>query len=241
MQTELSNVEVTIETRANCLARVSEAAHALAAAHVQEQFRDGTSRSCLGAASPVDRVRLIPGRDRWLGPILSPARTWQFRSKSTVAAVVGLIGLMAAAAAADIIPIRQFPSFDFWRQIAFDRKELVSWSALRVPVEQSVHAKPRLIVQPSPEASGKPTRLGLALQGHPEGAVVTITGLVPGMKLSNGEPFGATAWRLAARDLGDIWIGPPDNFVGSIDLIVELWSSDDRIVDRQAVHLEWLP
>jgi hypothetical protein len=61
------------------------------------------------------------------------------------------------------------------------------------------------------------------------------------MELSDGEPIGATAWRLPATDLGDIWIGPPDNFVGSVDLDVELRLPDDRVIDRQAVRLEWLP
>jgi hypothetical protein len=92
MQTKLSNVEVTIETRANWLARVSEAAHALAATQCPGAVRDGTSRSYLGATSLIDRVQLIPERDRWLDPIISPARTWQFRCKLTAAAVVGLVG-----------------------------------------------------------------------------------------------------------------------------------------------------
>jgi hypothetical protein len=244
MQTKLSNVEVAIDLRANRLAQVSEAARALAATHVPKQFRDGNSRSCLEATPLIDRAQLVPERDRWLDPIMSPARSWQFRSKSTVAAVVGLVGLMAAVAIGDVIPIGQFPSFDLWRQIASDRKELASRSAPRVSALSSVSAEPaiaRVIVQASREKSGNPTRLGLTLQGQPEGAVVTITGLVSGMELSNGEPFGATAWRLRATDLGDIWIGPPDNFVGSVDLDVELRSPDDRVIDRQAVHLEWLP
>jgi hypothetical protein len=243
MQTKLSNVEATIDARANWLARVSEAARALAATHVQEQFRHGTNRSRLGATILIDPVQLAPERARWLGPKISPARSWQFRSKSTLAAV-GLVGLMAAAVIADVMPIRQFPSFDFWREITFDREQRASWSAPRDPVLSSVHAEPaiaRLIVQPSRETSGKPARLAVALQGQAEGAVVTITGLVSGMQLSNGEPTGVTAWRLPATVLGDIWIGPPDNFVGSIDLDVELRLPDDRVVDRQAVRLEWLP
>jgi hypothetical protein len=244
MQTKLSNGEAMIDMRANWLARVSEAARALAATHVQEQFRNGTGRSPLAATILIDRVLLVPERDRWLGPIISPARSWQLRSKPTLAVVVGLVGLMAAVALADVIPIGQFPSSDFWRQLALDRGEFASWSAPPAPALSPVQAEPviaGLVVRSSHETSGKPARLGLALQGQPEGAVVIITGLVPGMELSNGEPFGATAWRLPAMDLGDIWIGPPDNFVGSIDLHVELRLPDDRVVERRAVHLEWLP
>jgi hypothetical protein len=244
MQTKLSNVEATIDGRANCLARVSEAAHALAVTHVQEQFKDATSRSYLGAPSRIDRVQLVPERDRWLDPIIPSARSWHFRTELTIAEVVGFVGLMAVAAIAYVILVGHFPSFDLWRQIASDHKGLASWSAPHVPALSPVHAKPaiaRLIIQPSRETPGKPTRLGLALQGQPEGAVVTITGLVPGMELSKGELFGASAWRLRAADLGNIWIGPPDNFAGSVDLDVELRLPDDRVIDRQAVRLEWLP
>jgi hypothetical protein len=60
------------------------------------------------------------------------------------------------------------------------------------------------------------------------------------MELSNGERIGGDAWRLTAEDLGDVWVGPPDGFVGSIDIVAELRLRDDKVVDRQTVHLEWL-
>src|SRR5262249_32916334 len=92
LETKLSNiVEPTIDVRTNWLARVSEAAHALAATHVQEQLGGDTSRSSLsiGATIPIDRVPLVSDRDRWLDP--PPARSWQLRSKSTLAVVGALI------------------------------------------------------------------------------------------------------------------------------------------------------
>jgi hypothetical protein len=162
------------------------------------------------------------------------------RSKSTLAVIGALIGLTSAIAITDVIPIEQFPLLDFWRQLAIDGSELVSWSPAASPIQTEPRTA-RLIVQPSREMSGKPVRLVLALQGRSEGAVVTITGLVPGMELSNGDSVGAAAWSLAAADLHDIWIGPPDGFVGSIDLVAELRLPEDKVVDRQIVQLEWLP
>jgi hypothetical protein len=219
-QTKLSNVEATIDGRANCLARVSEAAHALAATHVQEQFRDATSRTSLEGTRQIDRVQLVPERDRRLGPIIPPARSWQLRTKLTVAAVVGLAGVMAAAAIADVIPVGQFPLLNLWRQTASDRKELASWSAPHVPALSTVHVKPaitRVFVQPSRERPGKPARLGLALQSQPDGAVVTITGLIPGMELSKGELFGANAWRLPERTSATF--GSAHRTISSVQLI----------------------
>jgi hypothetical protein len=245
MQTKiLSAVEATIDARANWLARVSEATHALAATHVQEQLGGGRSGSSLsiGATIPINRVPLVSEGDRWLDP--PPARSSQLRSKSTLAAVGAVIGLISAVAMTDVIPIGQFPLPDFWRQLVIDRGKLAYWSAPPAPAASPMQTDPviaRLIVQSSREMSGKPIRLALALQGQPEGAVVTITGLVPGIELSNGDPIGAAAWRLTAKDLDDIWIGPPDGFVGSIDLVAELRLSEDKVVDRQTVHLEWLP
>jgi hypothetical protein len=242
METKLSNIVEPMfdDVRTNWLARVSEAAHALAATHVQEQLGADTSRSSLsiGATIPINRVPLVSDRDRWLDP--PPARSWQLRSKSTLAVIGALIGLTSAIAITDVIPIEQFPLLDFWRQLAIDGSELVSWSPAASPIQTEPRTA-RLIVQPSREMSGKPVRLVLALQGRSEGAVVTITGLVPGMELSNGDSVGAAAWSLAAADLHDIWIGPPDGFVGSIDLVAELRLPEDRVVDRQIVHLEWLP
>jgi hypothetical protein len=156
----------------------------------------------------------------------------------------GLVGLILAVAITDIIPIGQFSFSDFWDQRPSHRTELASWFASPIPAaslsEEKV-ASALLIVQPSPEVSGKPAPLGLTLEGKLDGAVVTLTGLLPGMELSNGERIGTDAWRLTATDLGDVWVGPPDGFVGSIDITAELRSPDDKVVDRQTVHLEWLP
>ncbi len=174
-------------------------------------------------------------------PTIDARADWLARVSE--AAHAPLIGL-SAVAMTDVTPIGQFPLPDFWRQLAIDRSALASWSAPQAPAASPMQSEPataRLIVQSSREMSGKPVRLALALQGQSEGAVVTITGLVPGMELSNGDPIGAAAWRLTATDLDDIWIGPPDGFVGSIDLVAELRLPEDEVVDRQTVRLEWLP
>src|SRR5262249_42934054 len=88
--------------------------------------------------------------------------------------------------------------------------------------------------------SGEPASLGLTLQGRAEGAVVIITGLVPGMELSTGDAVGADTWQVSATDLRDVWIGPPKSFVGSTDLVAELRWPDDKSADRQTMHVEWV-
>ncbi len=99
---------------------------------------------------------------------------------------------------------------------------------------------PKLTVQASRGISGEPAPLGLALQGQAEGAVVIITGLVPGMELSTGGSLGGDGWQLSATDLHYAWIAPPKDFVGSADLIAELRLPSNQIADRRAIHFEWM-
>jgi hypothetical protein len=235
------SVRSTIDGRAFWLAQVSEAARNFAATQAYEPPGGSTGRK----GTSISSVSLVPARNRSLGPNVSSRGSGQcyLRSKSSTLAVLGgLVGIISAVAIADIIPIGQFS--DFWRQRPNHRTELASWLASAIPAASPLEtelASAFLIVQPRPEVSGKPAPLGLTLEGKLDGAVVTLTGLLPGMELSNGERIGADAWRLTATDLDDVWVGPPDGFVGSIEIIAELRSPNDKVIDRQTVHLEWLP
>jgi hypothetical protein len=235
-------VRLTIDGRAFWLAEVSEAARNFAAIQAHEPSSGSTDRT----GTSIRPVSLVPTRDRLLGPNISSSGApspCSLRSKcSKVAVVGGLVGFISLVAITDIIPIGRFSFSHFWHQRP--STELASGLALPIPAVSSLEVElaiALLIVQPSPEVSGKPAPLGLTLEGKLDGAVVTLTGLLPGMELSNGERIGTDAWRLTATDLGDVWVGPPDGFVGSIDITAELRSPDDKVVDRQTVHLEWLP
>ncbi len=235
------SVRSTIDGRAIWLAQVSEAARNFAAIQAYEPSSGSTDRK-----ASISCVSLVPARDRLLGPDVSSPGSGprSLRSKSPALAVLGgLVGFISAVAITDIIPIGQFSFSDFWRQRPSHRTELASWLPSPIPAASPLEAElalALLIVQPSPELAGKPAPLGLTLQGKLRGAAVTLTGLLPGMELSNGERIGGDAWRLTAEDLGDVWVGPPDGFVGSIDIVAELRLRDDKVVDRQTVHLEWL-
>jgi hypothetical protein len=66
-----------------------------------------------------------------------------------------------------------------------------------------------------------------------------ITGLIPGMTFSAGSAIGTDGWRVRAVDFADIWIGPPLQFVGMVDLTVELHLAENIVVDRWLLRLEW--
>ena len=86
-----------------------------------------------------------------------------------------------------------------------------------------------------------PRRLAWRVEGQADGGVVIIIGLLPGMELSTGNSISADAWKVLAADLESTWIGPPEHFAGAVDLVAELRLSDDRVTDRQAIHLHWIP
>ena len=225
-----------IDARAVWLGQVSEAASALAAAQVPEQL-SGSPRP--PKISVGTSITVTPARVVLLDPDVPPPSRLRGRSRLTV--VCGLVGVILAVAIAAVIAIGQFSLAEIWRQLAIDRTiELASSSARPAPA-RAEPAIPRLIVQSSRAMSGEPVPLGLALQGPAEGAVVIITGLVPGMELSTGGAVGADAWQVPATDLSDAWISPPESFVGSTDLVAELRWPDNKIADRQTIHVEWVP
>ena len=51
--------------------------------------------------------------------------------------------------------------------------------------------------------------------------------------------MGTNTWQVRATDLAYGWVAPPKNFVGSTDLVAELRLADNKIADRQVLHLEW--
>jgi hypothetical protein len=98
---------------------------------------------------------------------------------------------------------------------------------------------PQLVVQDLRGNMGEPAPLGVALQGRAEGALVLIVGLVPGMTLSSGGAVGSNAWQVPATELSNTWIFPPKDFVGVADLMAELRLTDNTIVHRRSIRLEW--
>ena len=63
--------------------------------------------------------------------------------------------------------------------------------------------------------------LGVALRGTRRGRCRHHQGLVPGMELSAGNAV-APRLAVAATDLVDAWIAPPEGFVRSTHLVAEL-------------------
>jgi hypothetical protein len=134
-----------------------------------------------------------------------------------------------------IITFRQFPLTDIWR----DPISLWTQQHRLTSTMESQRAIPRLRVESSRGMSGEPIRLGLAIDGSAEGSVVIITGVLAGMDISTGNEVGPDSWQLLPEDVPYAFVAPPEKFVGFVGLIAELRLADDKIVDRQAIYLEW--
>ena len=187
-------------------------------------------------SNSVDYSSLNPLRDRLVDPDVSTTSPSHRRSRSILFRSC-LAGVVLAGGTSAVIAFRQFSLADIWRD------HISSWAQLHRPTltMRGEQASPRLIVQSSRGHAGEPIPLGLTIHGPAEGAVIIITGLLPGMEVSNGIEVDVDRWEVPATDVRYAWVAPPDGFVGPVVLTAELRLTDDSIGYRQAMQLEWVP
>jgi hypothetical protein len=224
------------------LGRVSEAATALSTLSSRQVPNplSGTTDTKISLGPTSDRSVV---RELSFNPDVTQTRSHP-GGISKVTLISGVVVILAVALTA-VTAGGQFTLADIWQRLAIDRTfELASLSPSPVPKALATRDEPsitRLVVQTARRPVGEPAPLRLTVRGPANGAVVHIKGLMPGMELSTGNAVGSDAWQISATDLGDAWIGPPEGFVGSADLVAELRLSDDKIVDRQEIKIEWGP
>ena len=97
----------------------------------------------------------------------------------------------------------------------------------------------RLIVENQKGFANEALPLGIALNGGAGDEIVTLSGLANGMELSAGTRVGATRWRVPAHALGNGFAHPPKDFFGGTDIMIDLHTRDEQLLDSQVVRLEW--
>jgi hypothetical protein len=136
--------------------------------------------------------------------------------------------------------VMALPGSTFWQRQAGDHTFALA-SSSSAKVGQRSQPEPRLVAKEARGVVGEPVPLGLTLRGEAPGGAVIVAGLAPGMTLSNGRPVGANTWQVAATDLADTWIGPPQNFFGVVKLDAELHlPGSATIVHRESIRVEWI-
>jgi hypothetical protein len=225
--------------RAIRLAEVSEAAAAL----VPQTSCDNRVPLAPRDMSEADRAAQPPRMRGALDPEFLPAPPMPLRGRSWVGSIVRVGLIVAAAMVAAFVAVGELPlRAMLGRETNLRSVELVSSAARQAQPIAVQHDEPvsQLVVQNLRGRKGEPAPLGATLQGRAgDGAVLMVTGLVPGMTLSTGSAVGADGWQVPAADLGNTWVVPSKDFVGTANVVVELRLGDDAIAQRRTIRLEW--
>jgi hypothetical protein len=225
--------------------QVSEAATALAAVRMELGGENGTSRIAFAdlvdgeTAIQCQRVRPACSLDPELvpaPPVPLHSRWWLGVSLVMAMLAIGIIAFSAIG--------RFFPSSTTSLQQASDRTVNLASSSVQ-PAAGSMKAIeteiPRLSLGASRGMGAEAAPLGLALQGPADGAIVLLTGSAAGTTVSTGSAIGADAWQAPATDAvaSNMWILPPKDFIGVVDLLSELQLADTTIAHRWLIHRKW--
>lgn len=81
--------------------------------------------------------------------------------------------------------------------------------------------------------------LGVTFAGGPDDGAVVVSGLAEGAQLSTGLSLEGGSWRVPLADLARATLAPPRDFVGVMDLVVELRSADGASIDKGPMRIEW--
>jgi hypothetical protein len=211
------------------LGQVSEAAARLVA---QEARRE--SKAPISAEDVPQQYAAAPnlGTSRTMAAELAPMQPLPMRRSRTVGVSAVAMLILAAIVVGFLV---MFPAL--WQREAMDGTVDSLQPVQSASVQPSGAPIPRLVVGQTRGLAGEPVPLGLTIQGRVDGAVVIITGLVPGMTLSTGNTLGANVWQVPATDLANTWVGPPTDFVGMVDLIAELKLADATVIHRQPIQI----
>jgi hypothetical protein len=203
----------------------------------------------------ITRAQAHPRRS--LSPELMPAPPLRPKSKVAGGRMTGLsLRLILVASIAVffiLLMLGKVPMPDSWKSAAAEpwrrlaaliRSEAAP-PAANVPLIKTEAANlsskpsPKLVVEGADAGSNDEIALGVKMTGPVEGVMATVTGLVPGTKLSRGQPWGKDEWLVPAHELAETKLRPPADFSGTMQYTVSLRTSDNKIADRQTLRLQW--
>jgi TPR repeat protein len=100
--------------------------------------------------------------------------------------------------------------------------------------------RPRLDVnQPAPKRKGEASSLGASVHDLRDGGLVVVRGLANGATLSKGSFVSDNDWWLSAMELDDVVIQPAPQFIGTMEITVELRLADTSLSDQRTLRFEW--
>ena len=110
------------------------------------------------------------------------------------------------------------------------------------PANVATEAPPpqKLIVENQRAFANDPLSLGVSVDAATGHESLLLGGLAVGTRLSAGAQVNEASWQLSARDLNDVYVYAPKDFVGLMNTAIELISPNRRLIESRAVRLEWV-
>jgi hypothetical protein len=98
---------------------------------------------------------------------------------------------------------------------------------------------PKLVLSPVSGSSNRPVALGVNIDAATPGSFILIRGLQPGSRVTAGISTGDGVWRVPMRELPHAAVMPPPDFVGTMELSVDLRRNDDSVADSDVQRITW--
>jgi len=157
---------------------------------------------------------------------------------------IGIVKLAVAAAGAALIALvcvvvlpASLASFEdgTWSPA------LPRWHGLKLSLFPTPPRKPAptLIVRDNSGLINEPLELGISVDAPAPGTTVAINRLPAGARLTAGARVSANQWRVPAQEISNAAIIPPTNFVGEMNLSVELHGADGGTLVAAFDRLSW--
>jgi hypothetical protein len=108
------------------------------------------------------------------------------------------------------------------------------------PTFDKPRSEPRLVVDVQKAFANEPLSLGISVDAATGHESLMLAGLALGTRLSVGAPVNEASWQLAPRDLSDVYVYPPKDFVGVMNTTIGLLSANQRLIETRAARLEWI-
>ena len=117
------------------------------------------------------------------------------------------------------------------------------WQSLKASLFPSPQRKQvsTLVVNDSSGGVNETLQLGISVSAPSAGANVTLRGLPPGARLTDGKRIGVGEWRVPAQEISTAAVIPPDDYIGQVTVAAELRGDDGEALVGSSVHLAWAP
>jgi hypothetical protein len=98
----------------------------------------------------------------------------------------------------------------------------------------------RLAFENQKAFANEPLSLGVSVDFATGNETLMLAGLTLGTRLSAGAPVSEASWQLASRDLDGAYVQPPKDFIGTMNIAIDLLSADKKLLKSRTARLEWI-